>query len=565
MGCYSSREPIDFEGPVDFGHFEILRAIGKGAFGKVCIVKKKDTRQMYAMKYMNKLQIIEKRAVDNVFREIHILKALDHPFLVNVWFAFQDEEDIFLVIDLMLGGDISYHLEKEGRFTVPRVRLYLAEICLALDYLRDKRIIHRDIKPANMLLDSKGHVHLTDFNVACIHREGKVITSMTGTKPYMAPEVIRPTSRGYLYAVDWWSLGVSAYEMLRGERPYNIHHNMTSSDIYSMLTRVRPPASARWDEPTCNILKILLHPDPNKRLSTLVQAKSHSFFKELDWEQVLHTETAPSYIPSQNRIHCDPTHELEEMIVEPNPLHKKKARLSKRRQKDNEVGEMYDTLTKISDRFTAYNRIRESLARVESHDEENIIAETVSNSPLSTMDVSFETGNLRDTSLSLLREPISTSDILQDKKETETKKSDISPEEVLVQLHTKNDKVDIPSKITEEINKPDDEKPVENSVEKPQRDPKVNPSFELSNEEPVANSIHELKKDSEMKTTDTEHKQANSLKKDGSSHKTDIHVDKGHNIREEVSVFVIDENGKSSAIVSNNVSDDSESRTLLSL
>ena len=129
-------------------------------------------------------------------------------------------------------------------------------------------------------------------------------------------------------------------------------------------------------------------------------------------------------------------------------------------------------------------------------------------------------------------------------------------------------RVDIPSKITEEINKPDDEKPVENSVEKPQRDPKVNPSFELSNEEPVANSIHELKKDSEMKTTeveDTEHKQANSLKKDGSSHKTDIHVDKGHNIREEVSVFVIDENGKSSAIVSNNISDDSESRTLLSL
>ena len=86
---------------------------------------------------------------------------------------------------LLSGGDISYHLEKEGRFTVPRVRLYLAEICLALDYLRDKRIIHRDIKPANMLLDSKGHVHLTDFNVACIHREGKVITSMTGTKPYM--------------------------------------------------------------------------------------------------------------------------------------------------------------------------------------------------------------------------------------------------------------------------------------------------------------------------------------------------------------------------------------------
>ena len=134
-------------------------------------------------------------------------------------------------------------------------------------------------------------------------------------------------------------------------------------------------------------------------------------------------------------------------------------------------------------------------------------------------------------------------------------------------------RVDIPSKITEEKNKPDDKK----AVEKPQRDPKVNPSSELSNEEPVANSIHELKKDSEMKTTeveDTEHKPfvneermlSNSLKEGGSSHKTDIHVDKGRNIQEEVSVFVIDENGQSSPpIVSNNVSDDSESRTLLSL
>lgn len=95
------------------------------------------------------------------------------------------ETELDNVSFILTGGDISYHLEKEGRFSVPRVQLYLAESCLALDYLREKNIIHRDIKPANMLLDSKGHIHLTDFNVACIVREGKVITSMTGTKPYM--------------------------------------------------------------------------------------------------------------------------------------------------------------------------------------------------------------------------------------------------------------------------------------------------------------------------------------------------------------------------------------------
>lgn len=91
-------------------------------------------------------------------------------------------------LPLHTGGDLSYHLEKEGRFPVPRVQLYLAELMLALDYLQNNRIIHRDLKPANMLLDSQGHIHLTDFNVACIVRDGRTVTSMTGTKPYMGTQ-----------------------------------------------------------------------------------------------------------------------------------------------------------------------------------------------------------------------------------------------------------------------------------------------------------------------------------------------------------------------------------------
>ena len=169
-------------------------------------MKKRDTKQMYAMKYMNKVQIIKKHAVENVFREIDLLQQLEHPFLVNLWYTFQDQEDIFLVLDLMLGqwlpsafpcfspllpsspcpgGDLSYHLEKEVRFQVPRMRLYVAEMALVLEYLREEHIIHRDLKPANMLLDSQGHVHLTDFNVACIVKPGVPILSVTGTKPYM--------------------------------------------------------------------------------------------------------------------------------------------------------------------------------------------------------------------------------------------------------------------------------------------------------------------------------------------------------------------------------------------
>ncbi|GFY44466.1 hypothetical protein TNIN_149991 [Trichonephila inaurata madagascariensis] len=129
---------------VTLDDFQILRAIGKGSFGKVCIVQKKDTMKMYAMKYMNKSQCIEKDAFRNVLREIEILSSLEHPFLVNLWFTFQDEEDMFMVVDLLLGGDLRYHMQQSSsNIEQDRVVLYICEIALALDYLQSKRILHR--------------------------------------------------------------------------------------------------------------------------------------------------------------------------------------------------------------------------------------------------------------------------------------------------------------------------------------------------------------------------------------------------------------------------------------
>lgn len=110
---------------------------------QVCIVQKRDTKKMYAMKYMNKAMCIRKDAVRNVLREQEILQALEHPFLVNLWFTFQDEEDMFMVVDLLLGGDLRYHILQGVKFDAERVKLYLCEITLALDYLRTHLIIHR--------------------------------------------------------------------------------------------------------------------------------------------------------------------------------------------------------------------------------------------------------------------------------------------------------------------------------------------------------------------------------------------------------------------------------------
>ena len=109
----------------------------------MCIVQKKDTKKMFAMKYMNKAMCIKKDAVRNVIREQEILAHLDHPFLVNLWYTFQDEEDMFMVVDLLLGGDLRYHIQQDVKFDESRVKLYICEMGLALDYLRSKHIIHR--------------------------------------------------------------------------------------------------------------------------------------------------------------------------------------------------------------------------------------------------------------------------------------------------------------------------------------------------------------------------------------------------------------------------------------
>ncbi|TRY82292.1 hypothetical protein DNTS_009388 [Danionella cerebrum] len=110
---------------------------------QVCIVQKRDTEKMYAMKYMNKQQCIERDEVRNVFRELEILQELQHTFLVNLWYSFQDEEDMFMVVDLLLGGDLRYHLQQNVQFSEEAVKLYLCEMTLALEYLQSQHIIHR--------------------------------------------------------------------------------------------------------------------------------------------------------------------------------------------------------------------------------------------------------------------------------------------------------------------------------------------------------------------------------------------------------------------------------------
>uniref|UniRef100_A0A8C6XUX6 Serine/threonine kinase 32A n=1 Tax=Naja naja TaxID=35670 RepID=A0A8C6XUX6_NAJNA len=336
MGLELMTSPPHFK-PITFDHFEILRAIGKGSFGKVCIVQKKDTKKMYAMKYMNKQKCVERNEVRNVFKELQIMQGLEHPFLVNLWYSFQDEEDMFMVVDLLLGGDLRYHLQQNVRFEEETVKLFICELALALDYLQSRNIIHRNfLLTIYLFISFLGHVHVTDFNIATVITNDTQITNIAGTKPYMAPEMFTATkTSGYSYAVDWWSLGITAYELLRGRRPYHIRSSNSANEILHVYKTATIMYPAAWSQDMISLIKKLVEINSEERFFQLNHIQEFPYLADINWDAVLQKTVLPGFLPNKGKLNCDPTFELEEMILESKPLHKKKKRLAKKEKESN--------------------------------------------------------------------------------------------------------------------------------------------------------------------------------------------------------------------------------------
>ncbi|KAM4062969.1 kinase [Hirsutella rhossiliensis] len=323
-------KPVDLTGEVNLNHFRLLRVVGRGAFGKVRIVERKDTGLSFALKYIRKDEVVKSESVRNIVRERRMLEHVNHPFICNLRYSFQDIEYMYLVVDLMSGGDLRFHISRKT-FTEEAVRFWIAELGCALRYIHGQGIIHRDVKPDNVLLDADGHVHLTDFNVASDVIPKRVLTSKSGTLAYLAPEVY--AGKGYDVRADWWSLGVLFYECIYNKRPFDGSNEATlSQQIQGNRPKypvTQPPVSL-----TClYAIRAALDPNPNTRLGSTWESFIHNdFFQELDFDMLEQKQIEPTFVPSSDKTNFDATYDLEELLLEEAPL-EARARRQKPRER----------------------------------------------------------------------------------------------------------------------------------------------------------------------------------------------------------------------------------------
>jgi len=274
--------------------FEVLALIGKGNFGKVYQVRKKDTGEIYALKILYKQNIIESNETAHTMSERSILQRIRHPFLVNLYYSFQTEDKLFLVMDFVNGGELFFHLQQEDCFSEERARFYAAEILLGLEHLHENGIIYRDLKLENLLLTPDGHIKITDFGLSKegMHSDAESTKTFCGTPEYMAPEML--TGKGYTTAVDWWSFGSLLYEMLSGLPPF------FSQDVQVMYRRIIKEElsfSDVFSEDAMDLLEKLLAKDPAQRLTDTKVMKAHPFFKTIDWDLLYQKKIKPPYEP----------------------------------------------------------------------------------------------------------------------------------------------------------------------------------------------------------------------------------------------------------------------------
>mmetsp|Transcript_36387 Transcript_36387/g.61522 ORF Transcript_36387/g.61522 Transcript_36387/m.61522 type:complete len:403 (-) Transcript_36387:172-1380(-) len=294
MGYEPARDVLNEK--MTIKDFELMKVVGKGSFGKVYQVKHIASGEIYALKSLKKQHLLRRKQIAHTQTERKVLQQIESPFIVNLRFAFQDRDRLYMVLDYFTGGELFYHLKTGGRFGYQRARFYAVEICLALECLHNNDIIYRDLKPENILLDDEGHIRLTDFGLSKDCMIGNQSTkTFCGTPEYLAPEVI--VGKSYTKAVDWWSFGTVVYEMTCGLPPF-YHKNVKAMYERILSAPLRFPRGMPLEGK--DFFTKILDRNPKTRLGTKYGArgvKKSPYFSDVNWKKASQKEINPLFVP----------------------------------------------------------------------------------------------------------------------------------------------------------------------------------------------------------------------------------------------------------------------------
>lgn len=309
--------------------FDFILIIGQGGFGKVHaahITRKvqKKNPYWYAIKQMSKNEIVKKgqHGMDMLTNELRILRTLNSPHLINAYCAFQDDNDCYIVMDLMLGGDLRYYLKRKPKgFDEDTAKYLTATFIISLEAVHAAKILHRDIKPDNMVIDANGHGRLTDFGIAqqLTEEDDFECTVGSGTLGYMAPEQASSSHR-HSFPADWWQVGVVTYEFLMGSRPqpnsgpekklveyvYNEGKKGDEKDSGELDANwVMKKVVGQASDEAKDFVAKLLEPRPWCRLSGPENLMAHPWFNGFDWEGLKNMTYAAPLKPKMDQVNCD--------------------------------------------------------------------------------------------------------------------------------------------------------------------------------------------------------------------------------------------------------------------